>query len=219
MDLSAQGPEFYNLDGMVVLFNGVMGSRGMLIFRPSGQWEYTPCGSIIWDDCHQQVYRNHRGDALSEQDLKDRGIRPPSAEELQYGSHGVRWEDNFSSSIPCSDVPHRVITRLKAAPQGQAAVYLILYEDCYETGFGDGRFLYPKAAFWLEKDAVEEMARLDAEEGGSGQKENYRYYLKEIAISMDRTGKSIGADLNIEAYEHYSLEEILRLLPDKLWNR
>ena len=219
MDLSAQEPEFYDLDGMVVLFKGVMGSRGMLIFRPSGQWEYTPCGSIIWDDCHQQVYRNHRGDTLSEQDLKDRGIRPPSAEELQYGSHGVRWEDNFSSSIPSSKAPPRILTRLKAAPQGQAIVYLILYEDCYETNFGDGRFLYPKAAFWLEKDAVEEMARLDAEEGGSGQKENYRYYLKEIAISMDRTGKSIGADLNIEAYEHYSLEEILRLLPDKLWNR
>jgi len=97
---------------MVVLFNGIMGSRGMLIFRPSGQWEYSLCGSVIWDDCHQQVYRNHRGDTLSEQDLKDRGIRQPSVEELQYGSHGMRWEDNFSSSVPCSKSPPLCSTSL-----------------------------------------------------------------------------------------------------------
>ncbi len=214
-DLASEDLEIYEVGSTVILFRGVMGSKGVLVYGPDDRWEYYPCGSKEWDSLHQQVYRTHRGGALEKRELNSRGIRLPSAEELQYQTRGMKWEENFDSVVPMAMVPKKFLSKLKGHAHEQKAIYLVLYEDCYETNFGDGRYLYPEAAFWTESEAGEAITRLQKGETDSGKKEWYRYYVKEIAISVDESEKKVVADLRIESYEHYSLTDIIRLLAEK----
>ncbi|MHC9541498.1 MAG: hypothetical protein AB9903_18495 [Vulcanimicrobiota bacterium] len=212
--MASQQFDFYEVESTVIHFKGAMGSRGVLVYRPDDRWEYHSYGSILWDSLHQQVYRNHKGEALTEKDLNCRGIRLPRAEEYQYQTKGMDWKDNFESSISFAEVPGKLLSKLKRHPRDPKSVYLVLYEDCYETSFGDGRFLYPAAAFWTESDALDEITNRQNNETDSARNEFYRYYVKEITVSVDESKKHIAADLNIEVYEHYSLNDIIRLLAD-----
>lgn|GEM_PF-1656445 len=214
-NLASQHSDFYEVESTVIHFKGTMGSRGVLVYRPDDRWEYYSYGSIVWDSLHQQVYRNHKGEALTEQDLNCRGIRLPSAEEYQYQTKGMNWKDNFKSLISFAEVPGKLLSKLKRHPGDPKSVFLVLYEDCYETNFGDGRFLCPAAAFWTESDAIDEITNRQNNETDSAGKIFYRYYVKEITVSVDKSKKHIAADLKIEAYEHYSLNDIIRLLADR----
>lgn len=90
--------------------------------------------------------------------------------------------------------PDSVLLRLPAR------VWILLEEDEYETKFGDGRFIYAKAAFWTESEA---RARLTT---GTG------WICTVKAIDLVRDGDGVAADLKLGPDEHYTLEKVVALL-------
>lgn len=205
--------ELYETDsGLIVAFLGSGGSGGVLRHDEPLGWTFHPAGSVVWDSFHQGVYRNFRADRLTSEDLEQRGIPPPPANE--YGRiPAVLWKDQFNAEIPLSAVPPGILDRLKEDGSWQRSVYLVLYEDVYETAFGDGCFWYPQAAFWTENDArIFLRLRLTQESERPANQLGYKYRLKEIRLRADETGQKLAAALDVESYEHYSVDDVVRLL-------
>ncbi|MDE2039832.1 MAG: hypothetical protein KGO96_08590 [Elusimicrobia bacterium] len=108
-----------------------------------------------------------------------------------------------------ADASAEVLSRLSGGPR---QLWLVLYEDVYETTFGDGKFLYPAAAFWSSEDALRWMAaapppiRRTAKECALG----YRLTMKPVSLSM--ADGRLKADLSVGPCERYSLADVLRRL-------
>jgi len=204
--------ELYETDSEVVV---AFLSGGVLRFHPGSGWTFHPAGSVAWDSFHQGVYRNHKGNRLTSEELERRGIPPPPADQYR-GAPAVAWKDQFNAELPFSAVPSRVLERLKEDGSPGRSVYLVLYEDVYETAFGDGCFLYPQAAFWSEQEAQGFLQLCLKKESERPKNEvGYKYLLKEIGLRVDENRQKLSAALNIETYEHYSVEDVVRLLADK----
>jgi len=191
------GLDFYDLEGNLLAFIGPGGVGGVLQFSESGGWRLHTAGSVVWDAFHQAAFRNFRAEHVSADDVRARGILLPTVPEMPPEKP---WSSNFRSSLPLKDVPRALRLKLEAA--GQITVHLVLEEDLYESALGDGRFLYPAAVFWeLEKARkfalpTPQMSRT----------------LRDVRLRVDRSRRELHADLAIEMFEHYSLNDILRLL-------
>jgi hypothetical protein len=210
--------ELYETDSVVVAFLGSGGSDGLLRHDGRSGWSFHPAGSLVWDSFHQGVYRNFKASRLTAADLERRGISPPPADQYR-GTPAVAWKDQFNAEIPLSAVPPGMLDRLKEDGARERSVYLVLYEDLYETAFGDGCFLYPQAAFWTENDArIFLRLQLTKESERPKNEVGYKYSLKEIRLSADESGQKLSAALNVETYEHYSVEDVVRLLAGKAEN-
>lgn len=207
--------ELYETDSVVVAFLGSWGSEGLLSFHERSGWTFHPAGSVVWDSFHQGVYRNHRATRLTSADLERRRIPPPPADQYS-GVPAVAWRDQFNAEIALSAVPPGILDRLREDGTRQRSVYLVLYEDVYETAFGDGCFWYPQAAFWNEQEAQNSLRLRLAKESERPENElGYKYRLKEIRLRADETGQKLAATLEIETYEHYSVDDVVRLLAGK----
>jgi hypothetical protein len=207
--------EIYEVGSTPVIFWGARGQKGALAFRQDTGWEFHPSESIPWDSYHQEVYRNFKGDRLTEADLKDRDIPMPSFEDYDKQPRILAWSDNFRSEMPYAEVPKHVLRELRGHKGEPVEVYLVLEEDFYETCFGDGKFLYPLAALWAKTAAEEEMKRLIEEERDPAARKWDRYSIKEAELSADDSKKTVTARLNIRLFEHYTIEDIMRLLKKK----
>ena len=99
-------------------------------------------------------------------------------------------------------------------------VHLILFEDRYETSFGDGKFLYPHAAFWDGEQCAACLRRLNEEEelkiAAGFYSLGYAFTAKELTLRLDLATQTVVADLRIGAYEHYDLNEVLLLLDSRM---
>lgn len=101
------------------------------------------------------------------------------------------------SWIPVAGVPNPVFTRLPGR------VLVILEEDEYETKFGDGKFQYPRAAFWDEARAKERRDQLAAAKG-------YLYTIQPVDIRRDAADGRFVAEVG----KDYSLADVVRLLSE-----
>ncbi len=211
--------ELYETDSeVVVAFLVSGGSGGLLRYDGRSGWTFHPAGSLVWDSFHQGVYRNHRASRLTSEDLERRGIPPPPADRYS-GAPAVAWKDQFNAEMSLSAVPPGILDRLTEDASRERSVYLVLYEDVYETAFGDGCFLYPQAAFWTENEArIFLRLRLAKESERPKNEVGYKYRLKEIRLRADETGQKLSAALNIEIYEHYSVDDVVRLLAGRSEN-
>ena len=100
------------------------------------------------------------------------------------------------------------------------AVHLILFEDRYETSFGDGKFLYAHAAFWDGEQCAACLRRLNEQEelkvAAGFYSLGYDFTAKELTLRLDLGTQTVVADLRIGAYEHYDLNEVLLLLDPRM---
>jgi hypothetical protein len=201
---------------LVIAFLGTMGSGGLLIWRGDKGWGFHEAQSVTWDSMHQATYRNHRATVLDAAALKERGI--PWPDPTAYRSSPLQWKDNFASEVPFSLVHESVLGQL--ADGSALPVHLILFEDLYETAFGDGRFLYPYAAFWDADPCKSCVERLQEEEAlkikAGFYSIGHAYTAKEVLIRADLDAQKVVADLRIEAYQHYDLNGILLLLDPRM---
>lgn len=102
------------------------------------------------------------------------------------------------------DIPPALLAALRRLPGTKATVHIILEEDEYESKFGDGRFLYPKAAFLEEGAAAAHQKRLATK--------GMVYHLKTVEIEREESKNRITAELRLESCEEYGLADVLRLL-------
>lgn len=214
--------EIYDVQsGPIVAFIGAAGFGGVLIHRPDSGWEFYPVGSTAWDLNHQAVFRNFRGDSLTLSDLEKRGIPPPPPVE-QFANRGImEWGENFIWEVSFSEVPNRCLEKLRAWPGGTGTFHIVLEEDEYETGLGDGEFLGLKAAFW-DRPSAEKYLRGKEREGaihrrrGSEYTYWYKHTLKEINARVDESRSVVAANAAIETFEHYGLDGILEELEQRM---
>ena len=116
--------------------------------------------------------------------------------------------------VSLSELPRALLATLRSLPGTRAPVWLVFEEDEYETCFGDGRFLYPRAAFLSEAEAGAclKEKREEAARRKEPQTLSYRYSLKKVEIVRDESRNLLCADLRLESAERVSLPEIVRLL-------
>jgi hypothetical protein len=85
------------------------------------------------------------------------------------------------------------------------AVFLVLMEDRYESSCGDGEFHYPKTIFF---DL--ESARAFQQNNDDG----YRYHIRPGLIWLD--GDTIGAEVPGRIFDHFSIDEVFKMVTDKI---
>ena len=119
------------------------------------------------------------------------------------------------TSMPLGDVPRPLLAALRSFPGTRAPVWLLLEEDEYETLLGDGRFLYACAAY-LEEAAArarhEQLVALDRDRRKDPAALGTLYYLKKIELVRQEARNELQGDLGKEAFEHYALGDVVRLL-------
>lgn len=208
--------ELFETDcGMILAFMCARGECGVLAYScEKKSWEYYPAGSLNWDAWHQSVYRNFRANRLTLDDLQKRSIPAPPTEENPDQSVNMEWKDNFVSELHFSQIEPKALADLKKWSQNEwKSLYLIMSEDEYETQLGDGKFLVIDRIFRQEKEAMDFIERMEESRAKKtaekGHFFDYTYYLKKVRIKMDESLKKAMADLNIQNYEHCSLDVIL----------
>jgi hypothetical protein len=151
---------WYQLDDAVVLvFCGTTGIEGIFrIFpgRADPHWEFCPPETTAWDWYHQAAYAGgHRAD---ECDAKEWAQLPPLPQGWPPAAEIVVHDPPEPEAVEA-----RRGGRLWDAVEragGVLEVFVVLYEDRYESIFGDGNFYDFRDAFFAEAAAracVEEL--------------------------------------------------------------
>jgi len=199
---------FETFDETLVVFLGSWGAEGVLVHRGAGRWEFFGPSSVEWDGFHQGAYANHRATRLSVDDLARRGIVLPALDQYR-GRPSGRWEDRFPIEMPVDEAPPALRARLEPA---SLTVYLALLEDRYETAHGDGKFLYPEAAF-LDRNAADVWIRATVEaEPDPARRDWYEYSVRPVALRLDPARRAVVMDPP-GLFEHYGIRDVVSRLP------
>jgi hypothetical protein len=195
---------FETFDDTVVVFLGAMGTEGALVHRGGERWDFFARDSVEWDGLHQEVFRNGRARRLGADDLARRGIALPPLEEYRGRPPG-RWTDRFPIEMPARKAPRALRARLEA---GTLTVHLILFEDRYETSFGDGKFLYPQAAL-VERERAEAWIRAKVDAMTSAEERQWHAYsVKPVLLRLDAARGVLATDPQ-GPYEHWGVRELV----------
>ncbi len=204
--------EYYvTFSGSIIAFTGKGGCDGVLVYNPAQGWIAHGAGSLMWDQFHQEVYRNFRAEQLNEDQLKGRNI-PLATPDREAIPATPSWKSNFLWEVKCSDVPPEILSRVKARMPLKTEVHLVLMEDKYETSFGDGKYLYPEVAFWSEAEAKEFILERVRTEPDSAKREWYEYSVRSVLLWTDEDLVNLRADSDIQPYERFSLPDVLKVL-------
>lgn len=200
------------LSGQILAFYGESGMGGVFVYRQKLKgsegpgWDFIPTGHSAWDRHHQEVYRNGRSDQLTLEQLVELGIPVPTAEERINSPTAKEWKDNPGDRMPLKEVPDHLVAEFTDANR---AVYVVMVDDKGEWMY-DGRQLFPSGAYWQESEAREYAERMEDD--------RYLYTVKEILVRIDKDNDQLVAQLNLGAFEHAKLKEVIGLFPKPPYN-
>ncbi len=180
----------------------------VLAWGADRRWTFHPEGSTRHDSLHQEVHRNHHADTLTQEEFAQLGIPLPDVEQYR-GAPTARWEDNISLSAAAFEVPAALRARLESGP---SSAWLVLLEDHYETMFGDGEYLYPRAAFWDKVDAEHYIEDTRLAETDAAKRQWYGYTVREVPLRLDRARSAITIAQGPGPNEHFDIADVVRLL-------
>ena len=198
----------YVLEGSVLAFLGTDGLDGVLEYYDNVGWRLHVAGSSRWDALHQGVFRNGKGRGLTAEALPAMGVPAPPVQSASELPPPVTWASNFAADRPLAEAP-AALTKRVADAGGTMEVFLVLEEDRYESAFGDGRFLYPVAAFWEAEPAAAFVA-------GRAAPATDRYAavhtVKSVRLWIDDAQGVLRADLGLRSFEHYDIDDVISRL-------
>lgn len=178
--------------GFFVLFNN----------KPDAKWEFIVPGSKRWDAYHQNIYYTHH-DYEPCPDEISRNL-PPLPEVPEY-IH-MKWNDNFPvQKLNCSDYPF-LSAQISETGINTLQYWFVLYEDLYESTFGDGKFLYFYGAVFEQKQEAMTFAKSMNAIGSWPNEEGYTCKLLKI-IKKDDSLKVVEG--KPKPFEHYKIEKVL----------
>ena len=94
-----------------------------------------------------------------------------------------------------------LIYELYSAPGNERTVWAVLYEDVYETVFGDGYYAYFADAFFTREEAERFAATPSA----------YRFHIRQIQLSLSE-GRIYSLPLNLNRSETIDLDALVAAL-------
>jgi hypothetical protein len=177
---------------------GAMAGEPLFVMRepPAGAWAFLVPDSPEWDAAHQGIFRNARVAAVTPETAAALPPLPP----IPSGPF-PEWKEHFLPREPISTAKYPRIARFFAAGRHeQVTLCVVLYEDTYETSFGDGEFHYFRDVFDAREDAERVMA------GKRGEWE--RLHLRTMSVRLDR-GAFVFTDFAPQLYDRYKPEEVL----------
>lgn len=206
--------EYYSDGGGRFLASISRGGGGFFIMydlKANPLWEFVTPGSLKWDSFHQNLYRNQRDfDLCTDDEVK---LLPELPEIPEHKR--MRWKDNFLPlpEMPISEFPF-LSKFLLACEHGNYRFWFVLYEDKYETVFGDGCFVYWSRRVFLDRvDAIafvqKENAKLAEDPYGT------EYSLESFALKLEN-GFLVPEDFLPITFKRYKIENIIRRIEDTL---
>jgi hypothetical protein len=185
---------------------GPMGGGGMFRLRdaPHAAWEFLVPESPDWDAIHQMIFRNHRVTSISVENLP---AGMPNIPEVPPGPF-PEWTEYFAPKVKVRESEYTAVARLfKIRPGVVVSVFVVLFEDQYESAFGDGVFHYFQDVF-LTREEAETFIERNA-------KEWTQYHLRTISISITNEVFDFP-DWKLERYDRYDVMEVLKVIEARL---
>lgn len=198
-------PEYYENDGWTYAFMGTWGAYGLFRLDPDGStWTYHPANDLVWDSCHQETYDNHKSSRLDAAAIRRLPPLPPLPAVTS-----VRWEDHWALTKTNLLRTPALVGWVRACPGGVATAHYVLYEDPYESSFGDGTFRYLQDVFLSADEARAWTASPEAVNSGM------RHHLRSLQV----VAKGDRLELEVFAphvFDHVKADEIVERLVEKL---
>lgn len=123
------------------------------------------------------------------------------------------------------DLPEGFLKRFKAWAAVHDTLYLLLYEDTYETMAGDGRERLMETVWWDETSALSHLLDMGMKPAAQASQPQFKpqvyenparewtkFYLKTIKVRVDEAAKKIVSELQEDRAENYSLRPIMEHL-------
>ncbi|MBP7077736.1 MAG: hypothetical protein KBB11_11870 [Bacteroidales bacterium] len=195
---------FYN-DSFLFLAAINDGTSGFFVLftnEPDPKWKFIIPGSERWDAYHQNIYYTHH-DYEPCPDEISRNL--PPLPEVPEHTH-MKWGDNFPvQKLHCSDYPF-ISAQISETGLNTLQYWIVLYEDLYESKFGDGTFLYFKGAVYEQEQEATTFAKTMNAKGSWPDEEAYTCKLLKIMKKDDELEVIEGRP---KPLEHYKIEKVL----------
>ena len=184
---------------------GPMAGEALFVLRdaPAGAWEFLAFNSPEWDSAHQGIYRNSRVTAVKP------AVRaaPPPLPTIPPGPF-LEWKGHFLSDRPIPAATYPSVAGFVSSASGATlTLFVVLYEDAYETSFGDGEFHYFRDVFVVREDAERMMDQKP--------REWERLHLRSATVRLDQ-GAFAFPDFDCRLFDRYNPEEVLAALDTRL---
>ena len=188
-----------------------VGPMGMTaIFRLSGpraqtpNWEFLVPESPIWDSIHQRIYRNSKVEEIVPEQYPDPLPKLPAIP----GGPFPEWREYFLSDkpTPASQYPE-IFNYLKKQDPRMIRIFIILYEDRYESLLGDGEFHYFQEVFLTQEEAQTYQRKHETEW--------QKPHLRSMEIRLQHA-ELVFPDFNPQLFDRYRIEEVLKALDTRL---
>lgn len=202
---TSKAPEitFYRSDDLIM---GFLGTGGVWRnFLGSGHdWRFCPTGSEAWDWYHQKVFRQSKAEPCDWTEIADRlppvpdGVPPPEKYHLRDPPEPEALQAQSGSKL----------FQHAAAAGGRLPVYVVLYEDCYESIFGDGVFRNFDSAFFDESTADAYIAaKMDKVAPES--RDLVAYHVRPMHLEVSGGSLVMNTDgAQLSPFDHFTLSQI-----------
>jgi len=184
----------WGIDGIYRLFLGV--GRG---------WEFCPHETKAWDWYHQLVLVRGGATPCDPWSL-DESV-PPIPETLPPPEQYI-VRDPPEPEAPHANRGSPVFERVAAAPAGRLQVYVVLYEDRYESSFGDGIFRDFSAAFFKKQSAQPHIRRKTKAVSRESRK-FMEFHIRTVELEV--RGDVLDLDkenAELSPFDHFTLQQV-----------
>lgn len=199
--------ELYTNGSIYLIPIGERAINGFWVLSVTQQnaWQYEPVGTTFYDAIHQNIYRNHHDfEPLDFESLKHTLPEIPVTYEFKQ----VKWADNFPEVVFDMQIYPSLFDQLIKSTHGKFEFWIVLYEDRYESIFGDGVYYYYHKVFTNEASA-EAYCREHT-------KDFVAYHLKKNEICIVEDKVDVKAAMPLNRPDNYDLNEVFRDLETML---
>lgn len=160
--------------------------------RSTGPWTFLEPNTDAWDAAHQKIFRNGTVTEVTPEDMV------PALPEAPAGPF-PSWAERRGQGKALAAADFPAVAGWLAGESGQAArVFVELYEDSYESMFGDGVFRYLRDVYRTQE--------LPQEEPGGPSTWLYTYPVFTLMSDGERL---FSPDFAPDDFEHYAFQEVL----------
>ena len=206
---------FHRSEDLILGVCGLQGFDGIYrLFLGSGRdWEFCPNGTKAWDWYHQLVFLKGGAKPCDPWALGD--PVPPIPESFPPPERYI-VRDPPEPEAPRATRGSSVFECIAAAPRGRLRVYVVLYEDLYETRFGDGTFRDFSAAFF-EEEAAQAYITSKTQAASAESRKLMEFHVRTVGLEA-RGGALVfdGESAGSSPFDHFNLQQVTNSLAASL---